>query len=192
MLFLLSRWTPPLDRVLFIESGSRKAGEQFLEHLYVKERAQTVDVLTCYSTLPRSFDPAKGRVFYTHDAPSGTTRDRLFRSLAASHYSAICMLCTGDNIMTKWKWIAAVRVPAKVLIVNENADSFWLDRGHYRDLGRMSNERLGLSRLAPLSFLYQVIAFPFTLVVLIGFAARVHTGRLLRRRRARAAGAHPS
>jgi uncharacterized protein YjiS (DUF1127 family) len=184
MLFLLSRWTPPLDRVLFIESGCRMAAEQFVEHLYSNERAQTIDVLTCYSTPPRSFDSAKGRVFFTHDASTGPARERLFRSLAASRYSAICMLCTGHDVMTKWKWIAAMRVPAKVLIVNENADAFWLDRGHCRELGRMSNERLGLSRLAPLSFLHAAIAFPFTFIVLIGFAARVHIARLIRKCRA--------
>ena len=30
--------------------------------------------------------------------------------------------------MTKWKWLIALRIPAKVFIVNENGDYFWLHR----------------------------------------------------------------
>ena len=30
--------------------------------------------------------------------------------------------------MTKWKWLLALRVPAKFFIVNENGDYFWLHR----------------------------------------------------------------
>jgi hypothetical protein len=150
--------------------------------LYSKEKSEYVDVLTCYNSAPASFDAARGHVFYTHDAKGSAARNQLLKEFASSGYSALCVLCTGDDIMTKWKWIAALRVPAKVLIVNENADSFWLDRGHYRDLGHMADERLGLSRLELLRFVYQIVAFPFTLLILIAFAAWVHTRRLLRKR----------
>jgi hypothetical protein len=182
ILFLLSKWTPPLNRVLVIESGSRKAAEEFIARLYREEKPERVDVLTCYSSAPASFDFTRGRVFYTHESKGGAARNRLLEEFASSGYSAVSVLCTGDDIMTKWKWVAALRVPAKVLIVNENADSFWLDRGHYRDLGHMADERLGLSRLELLRFVYQIVAFPFTLLILIAFAARVHTRRLLRKR----------
>ena len=65
----------------------------------------------------------------------------LFRIYSSSGYSAVCVLCTGDRIMTKWKWVAALRIPAKVMIVNENADNFWLDRGHLRNIRAMALER---------------------------------------------------
>ena len=32
--------------------------------------------------------------------------------------------------MAKWKWALALRLPAKVFVINENGDYFWLDRKH--------------------------------------------------------------
>jgi hypothetical protein len=92
------------------------------------------------------------------------------------------MLCTGDDIMTKWKWAAVLRVPAKVMIVNESADTFWLDRGHIRELRGMARDRIGSAWLLPLEIAYQVIALPFTIFILVGFAAVVHGRRLWRLR----------
>lgn len=182
LLFLLSRWTPELDRVLVIESGSRSAAERYLTELYIKEGAQAVDVLTCYSVPPATFDTGKGHVYFTHKAQTGAARDALFRQFSEARYSAVCMLCTGENIMTKWKWVAAARIPAKVMIVNESADSFWLDRGHWRELRRMANDRYGLTTVSLLKLAVQAAAIPFTLTVLLSFAAWAHTRRLLRAR----------
>jgi hypothetical protein len=182
LLFLLSRWTPKLDRVLVIESGARPAAERFLTRLYIEEPAHLVDLLTCYGSAPAAFDPARGQIFYTHRAQSGGARAELFRGFRAADYSAVCMLCTGDDIMTKWKWAAAVRVPAKVMIVNENADTFWLDRGHIRELKGMARDRVGSAWLMPLRIAYQILAFPFTVSVLLTFAAVVHGRRLWRLR----------
>jgi hypothetical protein len=177
ILFLLSRWSPELERVLLIESGARRAAERFLTQLYREEPAQRVDVLTCYGSAPAGFDPGRGQVFHTHKAQSGGARSELFRTLAAAHYSAVCILCTGDDIMTKWKWAAALRIPAKVMIVNESADTFWLDRGHLRQLRDMARDRVGDAWLMPLRLAAQVLAFPFTASVLLSFAAVAHGKR---------------
>src|SRR4051794_13661416 len=83
LLFLLSRWTPKLERVLVIESGARPAAEKFLARLYIEEPAHLVDVLTCYGSPPVSFDAARGQVFYTHKAQSGHARAELFRGFRA-------------------------------------------------------------------------------------------------------------
>lgn len=82
--------------------------------------------------------------------------------------------------MTKWKWAAAIKVPASILIVNENADYFWLNRGSWRTIGAVLKLRAGLYGLNPLRLTEQLIAFPFTLLILAGFAARVHARRILR------------
>lgn len=182
LLLLLSRWTPELERVLVIESGSRRAAERFLTQLYMEEPAQRVDVLTCYGSAPTAFDPDRGQVFHTHKVKGGGARGELFRSFAAARYSAVCILCTGDDIMTKWKWAAALRIPAKVMIVNESADTFWLDRGHLRELRHMARDRVGNAWLMPLRFAAQVLVFPFTVSILLTFAAVAHGKRLWRRR----------
>ncbi len=163
-----------------IESGSRKAAAKFLTELYKTGETHRVDVLTCYRTPPEPFDASRGRVFYTHEAQAGTERAELFRRLTRSGYTALCVLCTGDDIMTKWKWAATVRIPAKVMIVNENADCFWLDRGHLRNMREMLMERSGVRRLTPLRIAGQALAFPFTLLILIAYAGYMETRRLLR------------
>jgi hypothetical protein len=82
--------------------------------------------------------------------------------------------------MTKWKWAAAARIPAKVMIVNENADSFWLDRGHLRDLRNLLIERSGMKEMTPLRTLAHAMAFPFTLVTILSFAGYMKSRRVLR------------
>ncbi|HXE15364.1 MAG TPA: hypothetical protein VN633_24780 [Bryobacteraceae bacterium] len=179
LLLFASRWTPKLRHVLLIESGSRDAAGKFLAEIYGLAENERVDVLTCYRTAPNAFDAARGRIFFTHDAQN-RGRGELFEVLSQSGYSAICMLCTGDSIMTKWKWAAAARIPAKVLIVNENADSFWLDRGHLRDLRNLLIERSGMKQMTPLRTLAHAIAFPFTLAILVSFAGYMKSRRVLR------------
>jgi hypothetical protein len=182
LLLLLSRWTPQYERVLVVESGARAAADKFLRGLYSEEQPQRVDILTCYGSAPEAFDASMGQVYFTHNAGSGAARKQLFQRLAGTGYSAVCVLCTGEAIMTKWKWMVAYRVPAKLLIVNENADSFWLDRGHITKVRHMLRERMGLHRITPLRILSQAIRFPFTLAALLAFASVVHARRLLRAR----------
>jgi hypothetical protein len=182
LLFLASRWTPKLSRVLLIESGSRGAADKFLTELYSLDENEQVDVLTCYPTPPAPFNNAKGTVLFTHQAQGHSGRTEIFKILANSGYSAVCVLCTGDRIMTKWKWVAALRIPAKVMIVNENADSFWLDRGHLRNIRQMALVRSGLAHLtmAPFRMMAHALAFPITLAILLGFAGYMKGRRFLR------------
>lgn len=180
LLLLLSRWSPEFDKVLVVESGARAAADQFLQALYKEERPNRVDILTCYGNAPAAFDMGKGHAYLTQHALGGAARKQLFQELAASRYSAVCVLCTGDPIMTKWKWMVALRIPAKLMIVNENADTFWLDRGHVAKARRMVQERMGLHRITPLRILSQALRFPVTLIVLLAYAAFVHARRRLR------------
>lgn len=180
MRFLLSRRTPPLDRILLIESGQRHVSERFLQHLYQDRQARQVDLLSCYTDAPLGFDSTRGRVFFTHQATTNSARNDFLRDLARRQYSAVCLLCTGDPIMTKWKWMAAARVPSKVLIVNENIDYYWLDIHHWRSAKAMVRHRMGLHGTGPLHMVGQAVAFPITLAILLAFAAGVHAKRLLR------------
>ena len=74
--------------------------------------------------------------------------------------------------MTKWKWMAAARVPAKVLIVNENVDFYWLDVHHWRNARAMLRHRMGLHGTGPFRIVAEVFAFPFTLLLLLALCHR--------------------
>ena len=142
-----------------IESGPAPFSERFLEHLYQVGRPGMWILLSCYTDVPSGFDINRGRSFFTHQATTASARNDLFRDLAKRGYSAVCVLCTGDPIMTKWKWMAAARVPSKVLIVNENIDFYWLDIHHWRSAKAMLRHRMGLHGTGP----FRIIADVFTL-----------------------------
>ena len=57
--------------------------------------------------------------------------------------------------------------PAKVLIVNENADFFWLDWDNRRTLRRFLAIRWGVNRDEVLSTALRALVFPLTLLFLI-------------------------
>ena len=139
-----------------------------------------IDVLTCHPGVPQGFDASRGQIFRVQDYRGGTARGKLFRELKSRRPDICGLLCTGDPIMTAWKWTTASHVPAKVFLVNENADYFWFDRGHWRILGRFLMERMGLGRGDALSHLGQALLLPFTLSFLLLYAAQVHFRRWLR------------
>jgi hypothetical protein len=180
MLRFISKWTPLFDRVLVVESGARSVTEHFLRELYARAELERLDVLTCYGGPPSNFDPGKGQIYETHRAQSAQARRKLLAGFRSTRYSAICILCTGVSVMTKWKWTTAAMVPAKVLLVNENSDTFWLDRGHLRYVKGMINERMRLNQISPLRLLQELCLFPFTLMILLAFAAKTHVRRILR------------
>jgi hypothetical protein len=71
-------------------------------------------------------------------------------------------------------------VPAKIFIINENADYFWLDRVHFRQLRRFVSHRLGISGSAAVPSLVRLIFFPVTLAYLLLYAGTVHLRRRMR------------
>ena len=81
--------------------------------------------------------------------------------------------------MTKWKWMLAARIPAKVFVINENGDYFWLDRKHLGAIRQFVLFRSGSGRApgrcAPLARLF---SFPFTLLYLLLYATVVHAAGL--------------
>jgi hypothetical protein len=180
MLRFISKWTPLFYRVLVVESGARSVTEHLLQELYARTELERLDVFTCYGTAPPYFDPLKGHIFETHRVQGVHARKKFLADLRSTRYSAICILCTGVSVMTKWKWMTAALVPAKILLVNENGDTFWLDRGHIRYVKGMIRERLRLNQISPLRVLQELLLFPFTLAILLAFAVKTHARRLLR------------
>ena len=87
------------------------------------------------------------------------------------------MICSGEPIMTKWKWALALRLPVKVLVVNENGDFFWFDRANWRTVRRFVFIRTGLSGGDAVRTIGRILVFPLTLAFLLLYAALIHLRR---------------
>jgi hypothetical protein len=181
MRYLLSRRVPEFRRVLLVESGTRSLIEDLLPVVYSSHPAlERLDVVTCYAGAPRGFDAGRGTIFRVHDYRGRPARKLLYGKLRGTGYNIFVMICSGQPIMTKWKWALAWQVPAKILIVNENGDYFFLDRSNWRIVRKFIAFRAGLHGGGAVDVLADVLLLPFTLLYLVLFAAWVHLRRKVR------------
>lgn len=182
MRYFLTRREPPATRILLVESGSRGIYEGLISGLRSSYGSEIfVDLLTCFAGLPRGFDPARTRVYRVSDYRTPAARKQLLRELAGNGYSILGMICSGEPVMTKWKWAAAMRVPAKIFVLNENGDYFWLDYSHWRAISGFVLFRAGLTGSGAVRTIARMLLFPFTLLYLLLYASTVHFRRALRR-----------
>jgi hypothetical protein len=180
--YFLTRRHPAAARILLVESGPRDIVEGVLSGLRSTYGDDVpADLVTCYPGLPRGFDPASTRVYRVSDYRTGAARARLYRELAANAYTIVGIVCAAVPIMTKWKWVLALRLPAKVFVLNENGDTFWLDYTHFSVIRHFVLFRAGLAGAGAVRTLARVFLFPFTLLYLLIYAATVHSKRALRR-----------
>jgi len=177
MRFFFRRSVPVVERILVVESGSRSILPALLPRLQAAFGTHVpVDLVTCYPGLPAGF-PLGTRVFHVSEYAGPAGRRRLYRELRAARYSLVGIVCSGEPIMTKWKWALAARIPAKVFVINENADFFWLDYGQRRVIFQFALVRSGLAGAGAARTAAQIAAFPFTVGFLILYAAAVHLRR---------------
>lgn len=177
---LFSKAHPSFERLLVVESGSRDVTETFLHHLYQVQKSSHVDLLSCYPGRPKAFDPERGSVYSVHDAAARENRGRFIRRLLANRYTIVAILCTGDPVLAKWKWVIALRAKAKILVVNEHAGFFLLDFQHRRFARMMLSLRLGVHQPFQLRLMGELLLMPFTIGYLALYAAYVHARRALR------------
>jgi hypothetical protein len=176
-----SRYVPPFRRILLVESGSRYLFDDLLPDLPgLHGDGLVMDLVTCYAGEPRGFRPDHGKVYRVSDYSGRAGRKRLYRELAGARYDALGIICAGEPIMTKWKWMLAARVPAKVFVLNENGDYFWLDAGHWRTIRHFILFRAGLSGANAVTTLARLLLFPATLAYLLLYAGMVHLRRKIR------------
>jgi hypothetical protein len=180
MRYFVSNQVPPFSRVLLVESGSRQLLEDLLDGLYDVYPEMNADIVTCFAGTPQKFRPERGTIYRVGDYPGSAGRGRLYHELAAVRYNVTGIVCSAEPIMTKWKWMLAARLPAKVFILNENGDYFWLDRGHWSTVLHFVLFRAGLAGAGAVRSVTRLLLFPFTLLYLILFAATVHLRRKLR------------
>jgi len=176
----LSRRSPPFTRVLFVESGSRAIAAKVLPFLYDRHAAETVDLITCFEGAPATFRDLQGNVRRSFHYPDRHSRRQLVRELRARRYDIIAMICSGEPYLAGYKLALAALLPAKILVINENADYFWFDRSSLRLIGKLFAARAGLDAEGSARTFAQIVSFPFALLVLLGFAARVHLMRQVR------------
>jgi hypothetical protein len=82
--------------------------------------------------------------------------------------------------MTKWKWLIAWRIPAKLFILNENGDYFWVHRENAATMREFFLVRLGLSGAGAIRTIGRVLIFPFSVLFLLLYAFTAHAGRIVR------------
>ena len=181
--YVLSGLRPDPTSILLVESWSREIMEKVIEGLRrVWGHTIFIDLVTCYPTLPRGFDPRTTRTYLSSDYRGFKSRRRLMSELAANEYNVVGIVCSGEALLLKWKWALALALKAKVFIVNENGDYFWLDREHLPVIRRFIIERAGLAGAGTgiVRRFARTVAFPFALPYLALYAAVVHARRAVR------------
>ncbi len=172
---------PPLGRVLLVESGGRHLYNKLIPHFRENWKADLeIDLVTCFAGVPEGFDNGNGRVYRVSDYATPEARARLLAELRSRQYAVVGVLCSAEPVMTKWKWWLAWKLPAKLLIVNENGDYFWADRSNLGLIAHFALYRAGLTGPEALKSAARLVFFPFTLLYLILFAAAAHARRSLR------------
>ena len=179
-LFLTGR-QPDVSSILLIESGSRAIVERvvtILRNGYGND--VRIDLVSCYATLPEGFSDST-RIYRVSDFRGREGRRKLYRELIANRYSAVGIVCSAEPLMTKWKAALAYQIPAKIFVINENADYFWFDRVHLKQVRRFVLLRAGLAGAGAVRTLARAVSFPFTLFYLLLYASVVHARRGLRK-----------
>lgn len=181
MKYFLSNREPQGSRMLFVESGSREMAEAVLPALTNSWAAGfVIDLVTCYGGYPKGF-PEGGQIIRVGEYSTPDARQALVRELAARDYAFVGIICSAEPVMTWWKWLLALRIPAKVFIVNENGDYFWIHRENAAILREFALVRMGMEGGGALRVIGRLMAFPFAILYLLMYAFTAHLRRALRR-----------
>jgi hypothetical protein len=179
--YLLSGRLPEPSSILLVESGSRTILEKVIAGLRRSWGAEVpIDLVSCFANLPLGLNAKTTRVFRVSDYRGRQGRAQLYRELRARNYPMMGIVCSEEPLMMKWKWALVLRIPAKIFIINENADYFWLDRRHLKIIRQFALQRTGLAGAGAVRTLARVFAFPVAIFYLLLYAAAVHARRGLR------------
>lgn len=181
MRYFLTGRLPDVTSILLVESGTRGIVEGLIPGLRENWGDIPIDLVSCFINPPKGFDPRTTRVYRVSDYRGPAARARLYRELRRNKYSLVGVVCSGEPLMTKWKWALALRLPAKTFVINENGDYFWLDRKHLKTIREFVLLRTGLAGAGAVRTLGELFTFPFTLLYLLLYATVVHSRRVLRR-----------
>jgi hypothetical protein len=174
--YFLRRRVPELSRMLLVESGSRRITENVIPRIRSQfGNAVPIDLVTCFEGKPAGF----ARIYNVNEYRE--RRGSLTRELRGNRYAVAGIFCSRERILSKWKWGLVLALPAKFLVINENADYFWLDRSHWANIRRFIKARAGFSDAGIVRAAARVVILPFTVSYLLLFAAALHLRRALYR-----------
>jgi len=176
--YFFRRRIPEPSRILLVESGSRHITDNLLPRMRGHFGASVpIDLVTCF---PQAAD-GMAAVYNVNHYRGRQRRLALLRELRTRGYAVAGIVCSNEPLLNTWKWVLAAALPAKILIINENADWFWLDRAHWSHVSRLLKYRAGLADAGIVRALARVVIFPFTLTYLLLYAAAVHFRRAIYR-----------
>ena len=169
---------PGADDVLLIESGSPAVSRRVLERVREHFPVARYHLLTCWpETTPEHHSAGYQSIFRAPEYPAGLDKIRLLFSLARRRWRVLVILCTGEQVLWRWKLLALAIFPSKVLIANENADFFWLDWAHRSNLRQFLGVRWGVNLDQIAATALRALVFPFTLLFLLLTALYLYTRR---------------
>src|ERR1700733_648548 len=174
-----------MTRVLLVESGAREVLEKAIPTVrtFWDGRTPPIDLFTCFSGVPEGIGD-DGEIYRVTDYPEAE-RKKLLRELKDRGYAVMGIVCSDEIILEKWKWLIALSVPAKLLVINECGDCFWFDRENWPTIRQFVASRSGITGATVLRSVLQVAVLPLTFLWLVFFAAGAHTVRAVNRLMAR-------
>ena len=176
--YFLRRRIPEVTRILLVEGGSRHITEAVIPRMRTHfGESVPIDLVTCF---PAAAEGAAG-VYNVNDYRGVKRRLGLARQLRARGYPVAGIVCSNEPLLKIWKWALAAALPAKLLIINENGDWFWLDRANWEPIRRFVQYRAGLADAGIVRAFARVVIFPFTLSYLLLYAAAAHFRRAIYR-----------
>ena len=109
----LSRGTPPFDRVLLVESGSRQLYEDLLRGLYDVHPNMRADVLTCFAGVPKCYREDRGSVYRVGGIATGV-------NYGSNRVRFIEPVRVNSRIRSKVKLLAVEPYPPGMRITTES------------------------------------------------------------------------
>ena len=181
--YFLTGRLPKVNSILLVESGSRGLIEGADSRACVKAGASrsSIDLVTCYSTLPKGFEAHNTRVYRVGDY-RGTRRPR-----AALPGTGEEPVWSAGNHLLRRSGDGQVEVGAGPAHSGEDFHHqrerrlFLAGPLHLGPLRRFVLFRSGLAGSGAVRTLVRLISFPFTLLYLLLYATSAHARRALRR-----------
>lgn len=170
-----------MNRVVLVESGPRPLLDGFTGKLYETHGHDIqVDLVTCYTGHPQGFRPENGNVYRIQDYRGWEGAKHLAQLLRGRYPAVLGIICAGVPVMSKWKWLLFAALRAKVFVMNENGDYFWVDYSNWKLILHFMAFRLGMAGENGIWLPLRMLVFPFGLAYFAAYAVWLHSRKWLR------------
>lgn len=177
MKYFFRRRIPDAADVLLIESGSPAVARRAIERIRSIFPSARYHLCTCH---PLPSQTPFTTVYQANEYPTGWQKLKLVLSFCRRGWSVLVILCTGEPILWRWKMLALFLMPAKVLVVNEHSDFFWLDWGNRRTLRALAGIRWGVNLEDIFFTMLRALVFPLTFLFLLASVVFLYLRRARR------------